>query len=153
DGTLYVPDIDNDRIQQFTKSGTFVRAWGQGGLEDGRFMGPTTVAVAPGGNVFVTDKHSRRVQEFTSTGTFVRSFGEDYLRKNVGLSFDRHGAVYVAGYLESLVQGIAKFGPAKPTGKKTKVAAKATKQTYGKRSKVAITVSRSEEHTAELQSR
>lgn len=142
DGTLFVTDIGNERVQQFTKSGTFRRAWGQGGLEDGQFSRPNEIAVSPTGNLFIADNMTARVQEFTPAGDFVRTVGDGHLRRNYALTFDRHGALYVGGYLDSLIQGVAKFKPAAPTGKKTKVTAKAKKQTYGKRSKVAITVSK-----------
>ncbi|MDQ2624001.1 MAG: NHL repeat-containing protein [Actinomycetota bacterium] len=142
DGSLYVSDLGNDRVQQFTKDGSFVRAWGQAGYGDGQFMSPSAIAVAPSGNVFVADVFSARVQEFTPTGSYVRTIEHGKLRKNRDLSFDRHGALYVGGYLESLVQGVAKFVPAQPTGKKTTITAKAQKKTYGKTSKVAITVSK-----------
>lgn len=142
DGTLFVTDIGNERVQQFTRSGTFRRAWGQGGLEDGQFSRPNEIAVSPTGNLFIADNMTARVQEFTPAGDYVRTVGDGHLRRNYALTFDRHGALYVGGCLDSLIQGVAKFKPAAPTGKKTKVTAKAKKQTYGKRSKVAITVSK-----------
>ncbi|NLF04338.1 MAG: hypothetical protein GX593_04975 [Actinomycetales bacterium] len=139
DGTLFVTDVGNERVQQFTKTGTFRTAWGQGGLNDGQFSRPNEIVVGPSGNLFIADNMTSRVQEFTPAGRYVRTVGEGYLRRNFALTFDRHGALYVGGYLDSLVQGVAKFAPVAAS---TKVTAKASKQTYGKRSKVTITVSR-----------
>ena len=140
-GTLFVTDIGNERVQEFTKTGTFRAAWGQGGLGDGQFARPNEIAVSPSGNLFIADNMTARVQEFTPAGRYVRTVGDGYLWKNYALTFDRHGSLYVGGYLDSLVQGVAKFKPAAPPGKTTKVTAKAKKKTYGKTSTVAVTVS------------
>jgi len=79
-GDLYVRDRDNRRVQQFTSSGGFVRAWGTLGAGAGQFAASTTnsngIAVAPGsGDVFVADPGNRRVQQFESDGDFVRAWG------------------------------------------------------------------------------
>lgn len=75
-GNLYVVDRDNDRVQEITTSGTFVRKWGTSGTSDGQFQTAAAIAVHPvSGNVFVTDTGRDDVQEFTSTGSFVRKFG------------------------------------------------------------------------------
>jgi len=45
DGSVYVADFGNDRIQKFTSNGVFVKKWGTNGTEDGEFEGPKGVAV------------------------------------------------------------------------------------------------------------
>lgn len=141
-GTLLVADSDDDVVRELTTSGATVRTWGQAGALDGQLLRPNSIAVAPGGNLLVSDISTSRVQEFTSTGTFVRVLDETPLSKNFALSFDRHGALYVGGFLHDGVEGVVKFAPAAPSGKKTKITVKARKKTHGKRSKVNITVSR-----------
>ena len=79
-GDLYVRDRDNRRVQQFSSSGGFLRAWGTTGPEAGQFAASTTasngIAVAPvSGDVFVADPGNRRVQQFESDGDFVRAWG------------------------------------------------------------------------------
>ena len=46
DGSVYVSDWFNHRIQKFTSEGVFVSKWGREGTVDGQFIQPATVAVA-----------------------------------------------------------------------------------------------------------
>ena len=71
DGSVYVADTRNDRIQRFDASGRFVGTWGTNGTGEGQFNGPWGVAVAPDGDVYVADTGNDRVQGFTATGRFV----------------------------------------------------------------------------------
>jgi DNA-binding beta-propeller fold protein YncE len=80
DGSVYVADLYNQRIQKFTSEGVFVSEWGTGGSGDGEFMDPEGVAVAPDGSVYVADAGNHRIQKFTSEGVFVSkwdTWGED----------------------------------------------------------------------------
>ena len=45
DGSVYVADSDNHRIQKFTSEGVFVSQWGTEGTGDGKFINPGGVAV------------------------------------------------------------------------------------------------------------
>ena len=71
DGSVYVADRSNDRIQKFTSEGVFVSKWGTVGTGDGQFTDPIGVAVASDGSVYVTDTENNRIQKFTSEGVFV----------------------------------------------------------------------------------
>ena len=85
DGSVYVADTSNHRIQKFTSEGVFVTKWGTfGGVhsgtgvdtaDDGEFDQPHGVAVASDGSVYVLDAGNRRIQKFTSTGVFVSKWG------------------------------------------------------------------------------
>ena len=55
DGTVYVADSSNSRIQRFSATGTFLGKWGSPGSGDGQFYRPEGVAVAPDGTVYVAD--------------------------------------------------------------------------------------------------
>ena len=46
DGSVYVTDPFQHRIQKFTSEGVFVSKWGMEGTVDGQFIQPATVAVA-----------------------------------------------------------------------------------------------------------
>ena len=76
-GSVYVGEnLDNDRIQQFTLDGTFVRQWGSLGAGDSQFNNPLGIAVGPSGDVYVADADNNRIQQFSSTGTLIRKWGK-----------------------------------------------------------------------------
>nr|MBC7244203.1 hypothetical protein [Chloroflexota bacterium] len=45
DGTLYVADTGNHRVQRFSATGAFLGKWGSLGVGDGQFWYPSGVAV------------------------------------------------------------------------------------------------------------
>ena len=65
----------NDRIQVFDTQGNFIRWWGGTGSGNGQFDGPTSVGIAPSGNVLVKDEGNDRIQVFDAAGNFVRAWG------------------------------------------------------------------------------
>ena len=81
DGTVFVSDTWNGRIQVFDSQGDFVRKWGAFSAisEDNRdpyaLFGPRGLAVTPAGNVLVADTGNKRILEFTPFGDFVRQVG------------------------------------------------------------------------------
>jgi sugar lactone lactonase YvrE len=72
-GNVYVADTDNNRIQVFTASGKFLRAWGSVGGETGQFQVAEDVDVAPDGTVWVADQQNERLQGFSAAGAFIAS--------------------------------------------------------------------------------
>ncbi|MGD0177219.1 MAG: hypothetical protein ABSC50_10385 [Candidatus Bathyarchaeia archaeon] len=74
-GNVYVTDTGNNRVEEFTGTGTFITAWGSLGSGNGQFNFPLGVAVDSGGNVYVADDFNSRVEKFTGTGTFVMKWG------------------------------------------------------------------------------
>ncbi len=81
DGSLYVADSRNNRIQQFSPDGKLVRSWGtfadaaKGDAPGGTFYEPWGIAVGPDGSVFVTDTWNHRIQKFSSEGEFIKMWG------------------------------------------------------------------------------
>ena len=101
-GVLYVADRNNFRIDEFTRSGVFLRAFGLGVRDGankpevctaettclqgtrGEAEGQQAGAITPIGlavnstshDVYVSEPGFHRVQEFTELGAFVRMFGE-----------------------------------------------------------------------------
>lgn len=109
DGTVYVADSRNNRIQHLTADGQLLEQWGgfsdlsQGGGEDGMFYEPWGVAVGPDGSVYVTDTWNHRVQKFTANGQFITKWGffgtaesPDAFWGPRGIAVDSQGHVYVA---------------------------------------------------------
>jgi uncharacterized protein (TIGR03663 family) len=81
DGSVYVADSRNHRIQQFTSDGTQINSWGVPGdcgvvvPDPGTFCEPWDVAVAPDGSVYVADTWAHRIQHFTADGAFLNEWG------------------------------------------------------------------------------
>ena len=80
DGSLYVVDMRNARVEQFAADGTFIRQFGSLGHNDGQLWresnrGPTGIAVGADGAVYVADTWNYRVQKFTADGQFVAKWG------------------------------------------------------------------------------
>ncbi len=72
---VYVVDKNNDRVQTFTNTSTFINSWGSTGSGNGQFLDPIGIAVDGDGNVYVTDWGNNRVQKFTSDGAFLTKWG------------------------------------------------------------------------------
>ena len=100
DGTLYVADGYNDRVQAFDRDGSLSLKWGGPfamnifGPFNGWFATVTSVAVDENGNVFVADFYNHRIQKFSPDGTFLTRFGAKGRAQG---QFDHAIAVAVAG--------------------------------------------------------
>lgn len=77
-GNVYVTDTFNNRVQQFTGTGTFVRTWGFRGVNDPNAMNyPRGVAIdTSNNNVWVNNTRSANIKAYTATGGFIRQFGD-----------------------------------------------------------------------------
>lgn len=111
DGSVYVADTWNHRVQKFTAAGEFVTMWGyfgQGEAPDA-FWGPRDVAVNAQGEVFVTDTGNKRVVVFDGNGKFITEFGSvgvelGFLDEPVGVALGKDGQVYVVDTWNRRVQ-------------------------------------------------
>jgi uncharacterized protein (TIGR03663 family) len=81
DGSLYVADSQNHRIQHLSPEGEVLDTWGsfadiaQGTAPEGFFNEPWGIAVGPDGSVFVADTWNHRIQKFTPEGDFLAMWG------------------------------------------------------------------------------
>jgi hypothetical protein len=111
-GAVYVADLQDDQVKQYTSTGAFVRAWGGSGAGDGEFEAPTGVATAPGA-VYVSDAF--RVQRFASDGTFAGSWGgegagQGRFAGTGGVAVGPDGSVYVTDRGNDRVQRFSATG-------------------------------------------
>jgi sugar lactone lactonase YvrE len=112
DGSVYVADLGNQRVQKFTADGTFVHMFGldvdastggevctagcqfgTAGSGDGEFSGPVGVAVEADGDVLVADRDNQRIQRFDSSGVYQSQFEVPFAPHRVAV--DSSGAIYV----------------------------------------------------------
>ena len=81
DGTIYVADSRNHRIQVFSSDGLLLNVWGSfanaldGDAPGGTFNEPWDVAVAADGAVYVADTFNHRIQKFDANGRFLKMWG------------------------------------------------------------------------------
>lgn len=75
DGSIYVADSLNHRIQKFDASGRFLAQVGGQGTGPGQFQEPWGVAVGPDGSVYVADTWNHRVQKFDPNLRFISAWG------------------------------------------------------------------------------
>lgn len=108
DGSLYVADARNHRIQHLAPDGTYLGAWGSyanvavGLAPGGTFNEPWGVAVGPEGAVYVADTWNHRVQKFSPTGQLIKMWGTfgqgeqpDHFYGPRGIAVDAQGDVLV----------------------------------------------------------
>lgn len=116
DGSVYVADTWNHRIQKFTEDGKAVKMWGQFGQptpEDPNskeyFWGPRGVAVGPDGSVFVADTGNKRIVVFDADGNYRTEFGSGgfdpgQFDEPVGVAVSNNGTVYVTDTWNQRIQ-------------------------------------------------
>ena len=76
-GAVYVSDLNNNNVQQFTTLGGYVTGWGGPApvTDYGQFNQPGGLALDGSGNLYVADVYNNRVEIFDSSNNFVTQIG------------------------------------------------------------------------------
>lgn len=73
DGSFYISDPFNYRIQRFDAQRNFVSSWGTEGEGNGQFKWPAGVSISANGQIMVADIERGDVQWFQPDGTYVKT--------------------------------------------------------------------------------
>ena len=74
-GNLWVPDVQNNRLQEFNAQGAFMRQLGIAGTGNGQFSSPKSISFTDDGEFWVADSGNSRLEEFAEDGTFLKAVG------------------------------------------------------------------------------
>jgi len=77
DGSVFVADTFNHRIQKFDKNGRFIKMWGTfaQGQDPESFWGPRGIDIDKNGNVLVADTGNKRIVVFDRDLNYITQFG------------------------------------------------------------------------------
>ncbi len=62
DGTVYVCEFGNHRVQRFTRDGRSLGCWGSEGRQEGQLNNPWALVRDSQGLIYVLDTYNHRVQ-------------------------------------------------------------------------------------------
>jgi len=102
DGTLYVVDSGNFRVQRINKEGEFTGSFGGIGRQSGQFSRPKGIATDTEGNVYVVDTAFGNVQVFNPDGELLLFMGDRATSGGpgryslpAGVDVDENGKIYI----------------------------------------------------------
>ncbi len=115
DGTLFVSDGLNGRVQVFARDGAFRREFGHLGDVPGTFARPKGISLDRDGNAYVVDAAFNNVQMFDPEGRLLLAFGAfgsgpGELWLPLGVWVDRDDRIYVADRYNGRVQEFTRLG-------------------------------------------
>jgi len=116
-GSIFVVDNGNNRVQKFDNTGNFIILWGNFGNANGNFHNPTGIALDAKGDIWVVDTNNHRVQKFDGKlGHYLMKFGsrgngEGQFSSPWGIAVDRvRGYLYVVDSANFRVQKFDEAG-------------------------------------------
>jgi len=109
DGTLYVSDGMNFRVQAFDRDGNYLRHVGRHGDSPGSFARPKGVAVDSEGHLYVVDAAFNNVQVFDSDGRLLLAFAQFGNREGQvwmpsGIDIDASDRIYLTDRYNDRIQ-------------------------------------------------
>lgn len=116
DGTLYVLDSGNFRVQAFDRDGNFLSAFGSPGVNLGNLARPRGIAVDDDGNIYVSDAIFNNVQIFKPDGQLLLTIGGPANKSNPGqygllsgIAVDETRRLYIVDQLFNKVEVIRRL--------------------------------------------
>ncbi|MHB1118754.1 MAG: glycosyltransferase family 39 protein [Bellilinea sp.] len=111
DGSVFVTDTWNHRIQKFSPEGEFISMWGyfgQGETPDA-FWGPRDIAFDSRGLMYISDTGNKRIVVFDEDGTFISQFGvpgfdPGQFDEQVGIAINSKDEIFITDTWNQRVQ-------------------------------------------------
>ncbi|HLA07278.1 MAG TPA: flippase activity-associated protein Agl23 [Anaerolineales bacterium] len=128
DGSIYVTDTWNHRVQKFSEEGKAIKTWGQYGQpvpeipeSQGFFWGPRGIDVDSEGRVYVADTGNKRIVIFDENGNYLTEFGTagfdaGQFDEPVGVAVANDGRVYVSDTWNQRIQSFIPSEASEGTG-------------------------------------
>jgi outer membrane protein assembly factor BamB len=115
DGTVWVANPDNFRVEHFGSDGAHLGSIGAFGAGDGQFLDPIGVAIDGDGTIFVVDDERDVIQRFAPDGTFELAFGghgstPGQLTFSGMITIDASDTVWVADFGNHRIQAFSRDG-------------------------------------------
>ena len=115
DGTLFLTDSRNHRVQKFSLDGQFKGKFGSFGDRPGQVNLPWGIGLDKDSQGFVADWRNDRIQQFTADGEWLASFGQSgtdigQFNRPASVCVDEDGDIYVADWLNDRVQVLTPGG-------------------------------------------
>jgi tripartite motif-containing protein 71 len=124
-GNLYLTEMDDDLIYEYTVTGQLVRQWGGTGSDPGQLTSPEKLAFDTEGNLYVTEYGgpswdgsmggNDRIQKFSPSGASLARWGTlgsalGQFNGPVGIAIDKQGNLYVADVANHRIQKLSPSG-------------------------------------------
>jgi DNA-binding beta-propeller fold protein YncE len=73
-GDIWVADVGENRVDEFSPSGAYLSTFGSKGAGNGQLDEPTGIAISEG-ELYVVDSGNDRIEEFSPAGSYLAQFG------------------------------------------------------------------------------
>lgn len=110
DGSVFVADSQNNRIQKFDAQGNLIDVWGgpESGSAPGSYFSPCGLGTDAAGNIYVADTSNHRIQKLDSDGVPLTAWDGFAFPKDVDI--DSEGNIYVTDQSEQPIKKILSGG-------------------------------------------
>ncbi|MGD9936724.1 MAG: 6-bladed beta-propeller [Methanoregulaceae archaeon] len=102
EGTIFVADTENHRVQVFSPDGRLIRSWGSQGTSPTQFVQPIPITIGPDNNLYIGDRGNHRVVVYSKTGTYVREMKTTGMDP-FGIAVAPDGEIFVASSNQNLI--------------------------------------------------